>query len=116
MKRENIGKIQLSIGLFLFIMSIIGIIFDYQITNNRLNEYAEEINIEFKYLVEEFNNKTNEYSNESKQNILYHKAGAYSDLVTFTITNSINIGIGLFLTSLISLLILTQGLVNIYNK
>ena len=113
MKKSTIGKIQFSIGLILLIWSIIGGIVDYQITNNRLNEYEEELNSNLIYLDEEFNNQTNKYSNETKLIIWETEFEIYSDLKTFTITNSINIGLALFLTLIISILLITQGLVNI---
>jgi|TARA_B100001971_G_scaffold192037_1_gene195988 hypothetical protein len=113
MKKSTIGKIQFSIGLILLIWSIIGGIVDYQITNNRLNEYEEELNSNLIYLAEEFNNQTNKYSNETKLIIWETEFEIYSDLKTFTITNSINIGLALFLTLIISILLITQGLVNI---
>jgi len=113
MKKSTIGKIQFSIGLILLIWSIIGGIVDYQITNNRLNEYEEELNSNLIYLAEEFNNQTNKYSNETKLIIWETEFEIYSDLKTFAITNSINIGLALFLTLIISILLITQGLVNI---
>lgn len=113
-RKNTIGKIQLIIGIILLIVGIVGVVLTYGIHNDNIENYSQRINQEdsLKEVIDDFES----YSEESKTiikreyyNTLFHEAFA---MVVITM----NFGALFILSIIISLLFITQGLVNMSEK
>ncbi len=103
-KRETIGKVQLTIGIIVLITSIIGFYVAYNINSNL---YDSPYKPDFKSLEE-----TN-ISNETKAILFLENVQIYKQELFFQGEIIINLSLFYALTILLYLLFITQGLVNI---
>ncbi|MBP6857563.1 hypothetical protein KBC25_04015 [Candidatus Pacearchaeota archaeon] len=93
MKKQTIGKVQLWIGIILLIVGIIGVIASIVLLKNTFNS-----------------NINTEFIEDDIEKATYITIFANKRLTYITLESSI--GIGSIITMFISLLFITQGLVN----
>ncbi len=107
-KREIIGKVQLIIGIILLVSSITGII----ISNNQIQEIKQEINNDFYIKYSNSIEEIKSYSNETQIIIAQNLGNSLQVELKAVDTLNYNLWVFFILAIIISILFITQGLIN----
>lgn len=109
-KKETIGGIQLSIGIILLLGGIIGGVLTYSWWNEQAEEYMLQMQNQLDLLEE--NENYSSFSEDSKMILRISTTTLSTNVVLFWSGISFSLGIIFILSIIISLLFITQGLVN----
>ena len=115
LKRGTIGKVQLIIGILLLIVGIVGVILTYGIYSDNIEDYLRDtgkLDNDLKASIDGFESYSEESKTIIKQgsfNVLFH--GAFAMILI-----AMNFGALFILSIILSLLFITQGLVNISEE
>jgi hypothetical protein len=109
-KKETIGKIQLVIGIILLLAGIIGGILTYNWYNQQIKDFSSELSDQLKNLME--NENYTSFSEDSKIILRMELTATLINWNFFKTDIAMRLGLLCTLSIIISLLFITQGLVN----
>ena len=109
-KKETIGKIQLVIGIILLLGGIIGGVLTYNWYNKQLESLPLQIQDSVNILKE--NENYTSFSEDSKIILRLSTTTFWTNVISFKLDIAVSLGLLCALSIIISLLFITQGLVN----
>jgi len=117
-RRKTIGKIQISLGIILLLIVIIGSIIAFMGINKFFLSEDEEIRNIFS--IEDIKNKTAEVSNETKKIIVYDALTSFymesKDIKFNTILITTIGGVSAAILFILSLILILEGLANLNEE
>lgn len=114
MRRQKIGKIQLIIGIILLIVGIVGLVIVFNIGHRESEIRPARIMNSINKLLSDETFQSN--SNETRAILILNEINTQDHDFNSSLNLLINIGLGLSLLIIISLLFITQGLANMSKE